>query len=72
MKAAQWFASTVLRPAMPGSTLLRPPENPAKKCGSMNPSATSRSASAARRWITSASPEGSVPRQTRFASSSQS
>ena len=48
------------------------PEKPAKKCGSMNPSAQSRSASAARRLMTSSPPEGSVPREARFSRSSQS
>ena len=34
---ALWNARMVLMPAMPGLTPLGPPENPAKKCGSMKP-----------------------------------
>ena len=50
---------------------MRPPEKPAKKWGSMNPSATSRSASTTIRLRISCPPEGSVPIQT-ISDSSQS
>ena len=50
---------------MPGSTLLLPPEKPAKKCGSIKPSLIKRSASAAVLLIQSSPPEGSIPRSTR-------
>ena len=71
MKAEQWFARTVFLAATPGSTLLRPPENPAKKWGSMNPSAHSRSASTAMRFKISSPPEGSAPSETKSPASSQ-
>ena len=72
MKREQWLPSTVTWSATPGSTLLRPPEKPAKKCGSMKPSATSSSVSTARRSITQGAPEGSVPISTLEEASRQS
>ena len=71
INAEQWFASTVFLAATPGSTLLRPPEKPAKKCGSMKPSAHSRSASTAMRFKISSPPDGRVPRETKSSESSQ-
>ena len=62
MKSAQWLPSTVTRLHTPGKMLLRPPEKPAKKCGSMNPSDTTRSAFATSELTTRRAPEGSGPR----------
>ena len=45
INSEQWLARTVSLAATPGSKLLRPPLKPAKKCGSIKPSATSKSAS---------------------------
>ena len=42
-------------PEIPGHTALRPPENPAMKCGSMNPVQIRRSASRKCRSIAAAS-----------------
>ena len=49
--------------------LLRPPEKPAKKCGSIKPSETIRSASAAALSITRGAPDGSIPISIFFESS---
>ena len=62
MNSAQWLPSTVTRLHTPGRMLLRPPEKPAKKCGSMNPSDTTRSAFATNELTTRRAPEGSGPR----------
>ena len=42
---ALWKSRMVRMPAMPGLMPLGPPENPAKKCGSMNPVTIRKSAS---------------------------
>ena len=57
--SAQWLTRMVLSPTMPGNTLLRPPEKPANKWGSIKPSASSKSASAATLFSHSSPPEGS-------------
>ena len=62
--------STVLREATPGRMLLRPPEKPAKKCGSIKPSEITRSASRTSRFSHSSPPEGSVPIKTMSSSAS--
>jgi len=49
MRAAEWSSSTVSIAASPGATIFGPPENPAKKCGSMNPSVIRTSWSRKRR-----------------------
>ena len=67
-----WLYITVSRLATPGRILFLPPEKPAKKCGSIKPSATNRSASAARRLMIRLPPDGSLPRYTRLSLSSQS
>lgn len=64
MNCPRWLPSTVARSQTPGRTLLRPPEKPAKKCGSMKPSATSSSVSAASLSMTSGVPEGRRPIST--------
>ncbi len=51
---------TVTSEQMPGRMLLRPPEKPAKKWGSMKPSVTSRSHSTAKRFTSKSAPEGRV------------
>ena len=68
-----WLYMIVFLEQQPGNTDFLPPENPAKKCGSMNPSATRRSASAAILFTTISPPEGSFSsRVTSISSSSQS
>ena len=56
-----WLYMIVLYEATPGRTDLRLPEKPAKKCGSMKPSASSRSASTATLLMMHSPPEGRVP-----------
>ena len=72
MNCPRWLPSTVARSQTPGRTLLRPPEKPAKKCGSMKPSATSSSVSAASLSMTSGVPEGRRPISTFAPASPQS
>ena len=50
-----------LRTETPGRMLFRPPENPAKKCGSIKPSEIRRSASAAIRLTFKIPPDGELP-----------
>ena len=57
----QWFAMTVSALETPGRMLFRPPENPAKKCGSIKPSEIRRSASAAIRLTFKIPPDGRTP-----------
>ena len=61
MKLPQWLPSTVTWSQTPGRTLLRPPEKPAKKCGSIKPSETSSSAFTASASTTQGAPEGRTP-----------
>ena len=56
---------TVFSAQIPGSMLFLPPEKPAKKWGSINPSVTSRSHSAASLLTKKPAPEGSFPRETK-------
>ena len=72
INSEQWFASTVLLPETPGKTLFLPPEKPAKKCGSINPSAIKRSALTAIEFISQSLPDGNLPILTSFSFSSQS
>ena len=58
IKSPLWLAIIVLYEATPGRTDLRPPENPAKKWLSINPSAINKSASAAIRLMMQSPPEG--------------
>ena len=61
MNFEQWLPMTVTASHTPGRMLLRPPEKPAKKCGSMKPSETRRSVSTATRSMTRSAPEGNTP-----------
>ena len=64
IRRASWRASTVSSPASPGATILGPPLNPAKKCGSTNPVVRRTSASTHSRFSrTGTSP--TIPRSTR-------
>ena len=45
IKSLQWLYIIVFADAIPGNILFLPPENPAKKCGSIKPSAINKSAS---------------------------
>ena len=45
INSLQWLYIIVFADAIPGSILFLPPENPAKKWGSINPSAINKSAS---------------------------
>ena len=61
MKRALWKVVMVSAWAMPGAITLRPPDQPAMKCGSTSPVAMRRSASIRRRSSRTTVPRRVVP-----------
>ena len=58
---ALWFHSTVFLDAIPGNTDFLPPENPAKKWGSIKPSLINKSASSTNLFTHNSPPDGRIP-----------
>ena len=64
MKRALWKVVMVSAWATPGAITLRPPDQPAMKCGSTRPVAMRRSASMKRRSSRTTVPRSVVPTST--------
>jgi hypothetical protein len=69
--ASHWLFSCISRPATPGNAIFAPPEKPSIRCGTIEPSPSTKSASRRSSFAVTGTPSDVSPERSRRSGSSQ-